>query len=52
VATTIHLNGTVKARGIWFNISHTRRGQDVYVFYDRDSLMILDDRGTLIIEHL
>lgn len=48
---TIHLNGTIKARGIWFNISHTRRGQDVYVIYERDSLMVFDDRGSLIIEH-
>jgi hypothetical protein len=48
---TIHLNGTIKARGIWFNISHTRLGQDVYVIYERDGLMIFDDRGTLIIEH-
>ena len=48
---TIHLNGTIKARGIWFNISHTRRGQNVYVIYQRDILMIFDDRGTLIIEH-
>jgi hypothetical protein len=48
---TIHLNGTIKARGIWFNISHTRRGQNVYVTYEREGIMIFDDRGTLIIEH-
>lgn len=47
---TIHLNGTIKARGVWFNISHTRRGEDVYVIYERDGIMIFDDRGTLIIE--
>ena len=48
---TIHLNGTIKARGIWFNISHPLRGQDVYVIYEREALMVFDTRGTLIIEH-
>ena len=44
-------NGTIKARGTWFNISHTRRGQDVYVIYEREGIMIFDLDGTLIIEH-
>ncbi|GAA1700674.1 integrase core domain-containing protein [Microbacterium sediminicola] len=48
---TVHLNGTIKARGIWFNISHTRRGQDVLVTYEREGIMIFDLDGTLIIEH-
>jgi putative transposase len=48
---TIHLNGTIKAYGTWFNISHTLRGQDVYVIYEHDSLIVFDTRGTLLIEH-
>ena len=48
---TIHLNGTIKARGIWFNVSSPIRGHEVYVIYEREALMVFDTRGTLIIEH-
>ncbi|WP_448004491.1 hypothetical protein [Agromyces bauzanensis] len=48
---TIHLNGTIKARGIWFNVSSPLRGQDVHVIYERDSLSAFDTRGSLTIEH-
>ncbi len=48
---TIHLNGTIKARGIWFNVSSPLRGHEVYVIYEREALMVLDTRGTRIIEH-
>ena len=48
---TIHLNGTIKARGIWFNVSSPLRGHEVYVIYEREALMVFDTRGTLIIEH-
>jgi transposase InsO family protein len=49
---TIHPNGSIKARGTSFNVSYPLRGQDVYVVYEPAGLMVFDDRGTLIIEHL
>jgi len=49
---TIHPNGSIKARGTSFNVRYPLRGQDVYVIYEPTGLMVFDDRGTLIIEHL
>ena len=49
---TVHPNGSIKARGTTFNISYPLRGQHVYVVYEPAGLMVFDDRGTLIVEHL
>ena len=49
---TVHPNGSIKARGTTFNISYPLRGQDVHVVYESAGLMVFDDRGTLIVEHL
>ncbi|MBD3943628.1 transposase family protein [Microbacterium sp. NEAU-LLC] len=48
---TVHPNGSIKARGVIFNVSYPLRGQDVYVIYEAAGIMIFDDRGTLLAEH-
>lgn len=48
---TVHPNGSIKARGIIFNVSYPLRGQDVYLIYEAAGIMIFDDRGTLLAEH-
>jgi len=48
---TIHPNGSIKARGIIFNVSYPLRGQDVYLIYEAAGIMIFDNRGTLLAEH-
>ncbi|GAA3909472.1 hypothetical protein GCM10022382_15090 [Microbacterium invictum] len=48
---TIHPNGSIKARGIIFNVSYPLRGQDVYLTYEAAGIMIFDNRGTLLAEH-
>jgi transposase InsO family protein len=48
---TIHSNGSIKARGIIFNVSYPLRGQDVYLIYEAAGIMIFDNRGTLLAEH-
>jgi putative transposase len=48
---TVHPNGSIRARGVNFNVSYPLRGQDVFLAYEPDTLMVFDDRGTLIIEH-
>ena len=47
----IHINGTVKARGTWFQTSSTLAGQTTYVVYEQDTVLFFDAVGTLIIEH-
>ncbi len=49
---TVHPNGSIKARGCIFNISYALRGTDVFVLYEAAGIMVFDDRGTLIVEHL
>jgi transposase InsO family protein len=49
---TVHSNGSIKARGIIFNISYPLRGKDVLVIYEATGILVFDDRGTLIAEHL
>jgi len=49
---TVHPNGSIKVRGCIFNISYPLRGQDVFVLYEAAGIMVFDDRGTLIVEHL
>ncbi len=48
---TVHPNGSIKARGVIFNVSYPMRGKDVFVVYEAAGIMIFDDRGTLIAEH-
>lgn len=48
---TIHPNGSIRARGVNFNVSFPLRGQDVFLVYKPAALMVFDARGTLIIEH-
>ncbi|GAA3776434.1 integrase core domain-containing protein [Microbacterium kribbense] len=48
---TVHPNGSIKARGVTFNISYPMRGKDVSVIYEAAGLLIFDDHGTLIAEH-
>lgn len=48
---TVHPNGSIKARGVIFNVSYPMRGQDVHVIYEAAGIMIFDTRGTLIAEH-
>lgn len=49
---TVHPNGSIKARGCIFNVSYPLRGKEVFVLYDAGGIMVFDDRGTLIVEHL
>jgi putative transposase len=49
---TVHPNGSIKARGVIFNISYPLRGQDVFVLYEAAGIMVFDPQGTLIVEHL
>ncbi len=49
---TVHPNGSIKVRGCIFNISYPMRGQDVFVLYEAAGIMVFDERGTLIVEHL
>ena len=49
---TVHPNGSIKVRGCIFNISYPLRGKDVFVLYAAAGIMVFDDRGTLIVEHL
>ena len=49
---TVHPNGSIKTRGCMFNISYALRGTDVFVLYEAAGIMVFDDRGTLIVEHL
>lgn len=48
---TVHPNGSIKARGVIFNVSYPMRGKEVYVIYEAAGILIFDDRGTLIAEH-
>jgi transposase InsO family protein len=48
---TVHPNGSIKARGVVFNISYLLRKQDVVVIYETAGILVFDDRGTLIAEH-
>jgi transposase InsO family protein len=48
---TVHPNGSIKARGVIFNIAYPMRGKDVYIVYEAAGIMIFDTRGTLIAEH-
>ena len=49
---TVHPNGSIKARGCIFNVSYPMRGKDVFVVYEAAGILVFDDRGTLIVEHL
>lgn len=49
---TVHPNGSIKVRGVIFNISYPLRGQDVFVLYEAAGIMVFDPQGTLIVEHL
>lgn len=50
--TTVHPNGSIKARGIIFNVSYPMRGKDVFVLYEPAGILVFDNQGTLIVEHL
>ena len=49
---TVHPNGLIKARGCIFNVSHPMRGKDVFVLHEAAGIMVFDEHGTLIVEHL
>ena len=49
---TVHPNGSIKARGCIFNISYPLRGTDMFVIYETAGIMVFDNHGTLIVEHL
>lgn len=39
---TVHPNGSIKARGVIFNIAYPMRGKDVYIVYETAEIMIFD----------
>ncbi|NYE21549.1 hypothetical protein BJ991_003577 [Microbacterium immunditiarum] len=39
---TVHPNGSIKARGVVFNVSYPLRGQDVFVIFDPAGLMVFE----------
>jgi len=49
---TIHPNGSIKARGVIFNVSYPMRRKDVFVVYEAAGIMVFDEHGTLIVEYL
>jgi len=46
----VRRNGTVYARGVFFQTQHAMVGQTVYVIHETDDILIFDNRGTLITE--
>ena len=49
--TRIRHNGTVFMRGTRFHVSRTLFGALAYLVETEASLLVFDDRGTLLIEH-
>jgi transposase InsO family protein len=48
---TVLKNGTVKIRGIRFQITSTLAGKTVHVIWNPDHVRVFDQQGTLLIEH-
>ncbi|MDO8382023.1 MAG: hypothetical protein Q7T17_03475 [Microbacterium sp.] len=49
--TRIRDNGTVFLRRTRFQVSRTLAGEVAYLLETPETLMVFDDRGTLLIEH-